>query len=164
MSYSLEQHLRYNVWANGKIAEFITKADEKFFDTEVKSSFSSLRKTVYHVWDAEFIWLKRLHGESLSDWSSKQFTGSREEALRAWADCSKQFCDFIAAKDNAYYESVCHYKSVKGDPFSSSVEGIIMHVVNHGTFHRGQMVTILRQLGYTDLSSTDLITFLRLPQ
>jgi len=162
MSYTLKQHLSYNVWANGKLAEFIAKADEKLFDTEVQSSFPSLRKTVYHIWDAEFIWLKRLQGESLSDWPSKQFNGSRDEALNGWADCSRNFLDFIAVKDKAYYESVCHYKSVKGAPFSSTVEGIVMHVVNHGTFHRGQLVTMLRELGCTELSSTDLITFLRL--
>lgn len=162
MAYTLQQHLAYNVWANGKIAEFIAKADEKLFDTEVKSSFPTLRKTVYHVWDAEFIWLKRLQGESLSDWPSNNYTGNKEEALKVWADCSKNFYDFITAKDEAYYQEVCAYKSVKGDAFKSTVEEIIMHVVNHGTFHRGQMVTILRGLGYTDLSSTDLITFTRL--
>jgi uncharacterized damage-inducible protein DinB len=162
MSYSLQQHLAYNIWANGKIAEFIGKVDEKLFDAEVKSSFPSLRKTVYHVWDAEFIWLKRLQGTSLSDWPSKQFTGNREEALKGWADCSKNLFDFIVDKDQSYYESVLTYKSVKGDEYKTPVDGIIMHVVNHGTFHRGQLVTMLRELGYTDLSSTDLVTFYRL--
>ncbi len=162
MTYTLQQHLAYNVWANGKIAEFIAKADEKLFDTEVKSSFPTLRKTVYHVWDAEFIWLKRLQGESLNDWPSKNFTGSKAEALKAWTDGSKSLHDFIAGKDETYCQEVCHYKNVKGDAFKSTVEEIIMHVVNHSTFHRGQMVTILRQLGFTELSSTDLITFTRL--
>jgi uncharacterized damage-inducible protein DinB len=162
MVYTLQQHLKYNVWANGKIADFIAKADEKLFDTEVKSSFPSIRKTVYHIWDAEFIWLKRLQGESLADWPSKNFAGSRSQALAAWIECSKSLHDFIAAQDEAYLQQPVTYKNMKGDAFTNTAEGIIMHVVNHGTFHRGQLVTLLRELGYTDLSSTDLITFLRL--
>ncbi len=162
MGYTLIQHLTYNVWANGKIADFIANTDEKLFDKEVVSSFPSLKHTVFHVWDAEFIWLKRLQGESLANWPSKNFAGNREEALTAWAECSNGFLEFIACKDAAYQQSVVAYKNMKGDEFKTAVDGIIMHVVNHGTFHRGQMVTILRQLGCTDLTSTDLITFLRL--
>ena len=162
MSYSLQQHLQYNVWANGKLAEFIAKTDGKLFDTEVKSSFPSLRKTVFHIWDAEFIWLRRLQGESLSDWPSKNFGGTREDALKGWVDGSKSFHAFISDKEEAYYQSVCAYKNTRGEEYKTTVEGIVMHVVNHGTFHRGQLVTMLRELDYTELSSTDLITFLRL--
>lgn len=162
MGYTLLQHLNYNVWANGKIADFIANTDEKLFDKEVVSSFPSLKQTVFHVWDAEFIWLKRLQGESLTDWPSKNFIGNRQQALTAWAECSKSFLDYILSKDAVYQQSVVAYKNMKGDEFHTPVDGVIMHVVNHGTFHRGQLVTILRQLGYTDLSSTDLITFLRL--
>ena len=162
MSYSLQQHLAYNFWANGKVAEFITKAEENVFDAEVKSSFPSLRKTVEHIWDAEYIWIKRLQGDSLLDWPSKNFKGNRAETLSAWLDCSKDFENFISSKDNAYDQSIVRYKNMKGDEFKSSVEVIVMHVVNHGTFHRGQIVTLLRELGYTDFTSTDLITFSRL--
>lgn len=162
MSYSLQQHLAYNVWANAKIADFILNAGEKLFDTEVESSFPTLRKTVYHIWDAEYIWLKRLQGESLADWPSKNFNGTMQDASKSWAECSNSFQEFIAGKDQTYYQSICTYKNMKGDTFTTPVEGIVMHVVNHGAFHRGQMITMLRSLGYTDLGSTDLITFLRL--
>ena len=162
MSYSLQKHLSYNLWATGKLAEFIAKADENIFDTEVKSSFTSLRKTVYHIWDAEYIWMQRLQGNSLLDWPSNNFSGNREATLKAWTENSKTLLDFISAKDEEYGNWIISYKNMKGDSFENSVEGIIMHVVNHGTFHRGQLVTILRELGYSDFTSTDLITFLRL--
>jgi uncharacterized damage-inducible protein DinB len=162
MSYTLTQHLAYNAWANGKIADFIAKAGEKLFDAEVKSSFPSLRKTVFHIWDAEYIWYKRLNGESLTEGPGKHFNGTMQEGLAAFVKFSKELEAFIASKDQAYYASVCNYKNIKGDPFSSTVETIIMHVVNHSAFHRGQIVTMLRELGYTDLASTDLITYSRL--
>ncbi len=162
MRYTLKQHLNYNLWANGKIADFIANADEKLFDMEVISSFPSLRKTVYHIWDAEYIWLKRMQGESLSEWPSKNFNGSATDATDGWLACSQQLLEHIGVSDADYASSTITYQNMKGDEFTTTVEGIVMHVVNHGTFHRGQIITMLRQLGYTNLSSTDLITFLRL--
>ena len=50
---------------------------------------------------------------------------------------------------------------MKGEEFKNGVEGILFHVVNHGTFHRGQILTMLRELGFTSFPSQDLITFLR---
>lgn len=162
MSYTLQQHLAYNVWANRKIAEFIESAGENVFHSEVISSFPSLQKTVLHIWDAEYIWLKRLQGESLTTFPGKSFTGTMQQCLQGWLQCSQQFEAYIAGQNEQYYSSVCHYKNLKGDAFSNTVEGIVMHVVNHGAFHRGQVITLLRQQGYTQLASTDLITFFRL--
>jgi len=162
MPYTPVKHLEYNLWANSKLGEFISKADEKLFDTEVVSSFSSLRQTVYHVWDAEAIWLMRLQGVSPNAWPSKIFQGSRDECLSQFIQNSKAFHDFILSQKGSFIESNILYKNLKGDEFQSTAEEIIMHVVNHGAFHRGQMITILRTLGFTQLGSTDLITFLRL--
>lgn len=162
MSYTLQQHLAYNVWANRKIADFLESAGENIFHSEVISSFPSVQKTVLHIWDAEYIWLKRLQGESLTTFPGKNFTGTMLQCLQGWLQCSQQFADYIASQNEQYYSSVCHYENMKGDAFSNTVEGIVMHVVNHGAFHRGQVITLLRQQGYTQLNSTDLITFLRM--
>ena len=61
--YTIQRHMRFNVWANGKIVEILSKVDEKFFDAEVKSSFPTIRKTIHHIWDAELIWFTRLKGD-----------------------------------------------------------------------------------------------------
>ncbi len=162
MNYSLHQHLSYNIWANGKLAEFILKADENIFDKEVKSSFPSLRKTTLHIWDAEFVWLRRLQGESLNEFPSKNFTGNRENVINGWLSSSKNLHDYVIAQGSDYGLKKITFKNMKGDEFCNTVEEIMMHVVNHGAFHRGQLVTILRELDYTQLGSTDLITFMRL--
>lgn len=159
--YSLQQHLAFNVWANGKFVEILKTVDENIFEQEVISSFPSLRKTILHIWDAEFIWLKRIEGLSLSEFPSKHFTGNKEECLNGFLEHSKRFADYMEAKDKAYFESKIDFKTLNGDAFSESVEGIIYHVVNHGTFHRGQLVTMMRTLGITTVPSTDLIRYLR---
>lgn len=160
--YSILQHLAYNSWANRKVGSFILNAPESLFDEEVKSSMTSLRQTVYHIWDAEFIWMRRIQGESLHDWPSKNFNGTRDETIAAWTEGSEILEDFVKNQEFSFGSVIVSYRNLKGDLFQNSVEQIIMHVVNHSTFHRGQIVTILRGLGYTDLASSDLITYLRL--
>ena len=69
--------------------------------------------------------------------------------------------DFISAKGEAFLTEQIDYKTMKGDAYSNTAEEILVHVINHGTFHRGQVITMLRELGFTQFPSTDLITFLR---
>ncbi len=162
MNYTLQKHLAYNLWANGKIVEIIRITDENIFEKEVTSSFPSLKKTICHIWDAEVIWLNRIKGVSLSSWPSESFTGSKPECLDRFIDNSKTFCDFFSDKEPAFGEKVISFKTMDGKEFSESIEGIVFHVVNHGSFHRGQLVTMLRTLEVNNLTSTDLIRYLRL--
>lgn len=167
MPYSMITHLTYNVWATAKLSEIIENADESIIKMETPSSFPTIEKTILHVWDAELIWLKRLQGESLADWPSKGFDGDRETLVAGWVDNTVALRDFVQSKDEGYLQTTIEYKNTAGKPYSNTVEEIIYHVVNHGTFHRGQIITMLRANGVTDLtlngetSSTDLITYLR---
>ena len=159
--HTIQKHLDFNLWANGKFVEILKTVDENIFEQEVVSSFPSLRKTIAHVWDAEFIWLKRLEGISLTEWPSKTFSGNKDECLNDFLQNSKNLADYIALKDKDYCESTINFKTMNGDAFSETVEGIIYHVVNHGSFHRGQLVTMMRTLGITTVPSTDFIRYLR---
>src|ERR1700733_3922141 len=111
--YTIQKHLQYNAWANGKVAEILTGVDENLFDTEVKSSFPSLRKTVLHIWDAEQIWFTRLKGGQTKTWPSESFKGDKKELLSSFAAGSKEFSDFIDAKARTFLDSIIHYKNMK---------------------------------------------------
>lgn len=161
MPYTLIRHLQYSVWANSRIAEVLQKAADDLLYAEVKSSFPTIEKTILHIWDAEFIWMKRLQGENLTDWPSKAFNGGKEELLSGYVRSSKNLLEYIQSKEPGYIYEMAKYKSMKGDAFQNTVEEILFHVVNHGTFHRGQIITILRELGLTDFPPTDLIFFYR---
>ncbi len=159
--YTIQKHLQFNAWANGKIVEILTKVDENFFDAEVKSSFPSIRKTLHHMWDAEQIWLTRLKGGEATTWPSATFKGGKDELLNGFLADTKNLTAFIADKDRAYLDSKITYKNTKGIEFSNVIEEILFHVVNHGSFHRGQIITMLRELGFKDFPTQDLIAYLR---
>ena len=129
---------------------------------EIVSSFPSLRKTVYHIWDAEFIWLKRLSGESLSSGPSKLFKGKFSEASEEIKLINHSFIEFVKKTEGEKLSSDFTYKNIEGKPFSNPVWESVLHCVNHSTYHRGQIVTMLRQLGITNIPSTDFISYCRI--
>ncbi|MBL0310887.1 MAG: DinB family protein [Bacteroidetes bacterium] len=160
--YTIQRHLNYNTWATGKAVEVLSSVDEKHFDTEVKSSFTTLRKTVFHLWDAEQIWLTRIQGGTPKSWPSVNFTGTTSGMLDGWKKTSNELAEFISSKDRIFLDQEIHYKNMKGIEFTQPIEDILFHLVNHGSFHRGQLVTMLRGLGFEKFTSQDLIAYMRL--
>ncbi len=154
--------VKYNLWANDRIVNCILEAGEDKADLELVSSFPTIRKTLYHVWDAETIWLKRLHGESIFTWPSKDFKGSLADAAIEMADTDRRFIAFAEAINETALLTVLNYKNTKGDDFSTPIYQMIMHCMNHSTYHRGQLVTMLRTAGFTNVVSTDYVVFCRI--
>ena len=150
----------YNVWANMQFAELLKTLDPALLDKEVTSSFPSLRKTVTHIWDAELIWLSRMKNQGLS-WPPT--AGIKDPRIEDFLSTSKTFDEFVRMKEEAWLDASTNYKNSKGQEFTTQNSGIIMHCMNHSTFHRGQIVTILRSQGVTSIPSTDLIAYLRNP-
>jgi uncharacterized damage-inducible protein DinB len=152
----------YNLWANDKICSYILEAGQTLADKETESSFPTIRKTLYHLWDAQAIWLKRLNGESSNSWPSHNFTGNLEEAIKLINENSQAFVDYTAALKDKEHLVQIEFKATDGTPYYNTVEEILMHVMNHSTFHRGQLITMLRSVGFTSVGSTDMIRFFRL--
>jgi uncharacterized damage-inducible protein DinB len=163
MKNLITRYTQFNHWANGKILDFLQGMPQENLDAEIVSSFPSLRKTVYHIWDAEILWLRRLEGVSLSAWPSKSFSGSFEEAAAVVRDCDQKLVDYARAADEEKLSTLLAYKNVKGEEFSNTIADILMHVVNHSTYHRGQIITMLRQTGHQSLFATDYIVYCREP-
>jgi uncharacterized damage-inducible protein DinB len=159
---TIKKYTNFNFWANELLLSVTeNEVTEESLDKVIQSSFPSLRKTIYHIWDAEYIWLKRLSGESLSDWPSKSFKGDFSEAKEKMLLNSKAFISYAEKLSDAELNSPFTYKNVEGKEFTNQVWESIHHCMNHSTYHRGQMVTLLRQLGVATVPSTDFITYCR---
>ena len=162
---SMKQYLidltRFNHWANERISSYILKAGESKADAVQKSSFPSIRKTLYHLWDAQVIWLGRLRGHSLNAWPSQTFQGSLEEAVAQIAFNSLEIVRFVEGLNENDVERDVIYHAMDGKAWQNTVTEVIMHLVNHGTYHRGQLITMLRNSGYEDVGSTDMTRWFR---
>ena len=157
----LTEYAQYNYWANERIATLL-EGHPEVIDVEIPSSFPTVRRTVCHLWDAETIWLKRLQGVSLDYWPSERYGNDGLAFLDLWLSVSGAFITIIKENDDDFVETSIHYKATSGREHTNAVWQIIMHVMNHGTYHRGQLITMLRELGVDhDLPATDLIVFFR---
>jgi uncharacterized damage-inducible protein DinB len=161
MKELLKQYTKYNIWANERICRMMENVNPELLDKELKSSFKSIRKTAYHIWDAETLWLKRLAGKSLKEWPSENFTGTFLEFQNEFLAGSGKLFMYILNKEQKQLEGNLKYKNTKGVQFTNKIAHIIQHVCNHGTFHRGQIITMLREAGKTELIPTDFIAFIR---
>lgn len=153
----------FNTWANKKIIDFITlNINADLFDKEIVSSFPSVKKTIYHIWDAELIWLERLRGVSLKDFPSKTFIGSAEEGMLKFKQNSNALLELVFNSPERFFESSISFTATSGKSYNQEVTAILTHVINHSTFHRGQLITLFRQLGFSSgIPETDFIEFYR---
>lgn len=155
----LLQLVNYNVWANQLLAAVMLNLSDEVLDAKVNSSFDSIRNTVHHIWDAEYIWLCRLNGVSLGEFPSKGF--KENPVIDTFLTNSKDFAAKVTMATPEFFEQSCRYKNLQQKEFANTNAEIIVHCMNHSTYHRGQLVTLLRQAGCSKLPATDFIAFLR---
>jgi uncharacterized damage-inducible protein DinB len=159
MKEILKNYTSYNLWANIKLLDVLSGINVSLLDKEIKSSFPSLRKTVHHIWSAEEVWYRRLHGESLL---SLPEPGNDFLAFAKLLSARSQgFIDLINEKDENYLLLSNSYKDTRGNSHTNLHWEMIMHCMNHSTYHRGQLVTMLREAGETTIPSTDLMGYFR---
>ncbi len=162
MKEFLLEYIRYNDWANKRITKYILEnCSIEQFDLEVKSSFPSLKKTLLHIWGAESIWLQRLKGDSPEVWKGSTFSGSAEDLCKEISQTDQDFIEFAESCGEAFLLSPFVYKNLEGKEFTNSRADAILHCMNHSSYHRGQLITILRQLDFNQLTSTDYIAYCR---
>ena len=161
MKEELLKIARYNLWANSRACDFLQRLTEEQINKEIQSSFPSVKQTLYHTWGAQGLWLQRLHGYSPSFLPDKDFTGSFKEATDALLHTSEELIEFVESANEDLLGSAFTYHTIDGKEFKSNISDVIRHIVNHSTFHRGQLITLLRQLGYTRLFPTDYIAWCR---
>ena len=113
------------------------------------------------MWGAQNIWLKRLQGESLTTWPHQVNQDSKEGQLKGLIQSSQNILDLTRSKDEAFLSSLYSYTNMKGEPFRDTIEDTLFHVVNHSTYHRGQIIPMLREPGFINVAGTDLIHYLR---
>jgi uncharacterized damage-inducible protein DinB len=148
----------FNAWANLRVlgaAEALT-ADQ--FTKSMGSSFSSVRDTLAHIWACEWLWLERVQGRSPASLpDAKEFADLASLRTR-WAELDKRWLEYVSRLDETELEEEIEYKTLSFGPARNPRWQMIQHVVNHGTYHRGQVTTLLRQLGAQGVG-TDLISF-----
>jgi len=150
----------YNAWANRRTLEACIALTPEQFLQDMKSSFPSVRDTLAHIYGAELIWLER--------WNSRAPTGlpapadfpTFESIQGKLTEMDRLLVDFVSRLTPEILSRDLHYKLMNGTAQSGRLGPMLQHLANHSTYHRGQVTTMLRQLGLKAVS-TDLIYYHR---
>lgn len=157
MKQLLEQYAAYSLWANEQMMNTLLKQPAAVLHEATPSSFPTLFKTVLHMWDAESIWWQRLEGAGSLTIPSKVFSGDAAALANGLLGQNRQWLSWVNALPEASVQQNIRYKNLKGVDFEDPIYVILNHVFNHGTYHRGQLVTMLRALGASEIPQTDFI-------
>jgi uncharacterized damage-inducible protein DinB len=150
----------YNAWANHRSLEAASALKPEEFTRTMGSSFSSVRDTLAHIYGAEWIWLERFQGRSPSSLPEGSQFAEVASLRERWLEHESKLLKFVRGLSQADLDGVLEYKTLKYGVYENPLWQSMQHVVNHGSYHRGQVTTLLRQLGAQPIL-TDLMHFYR---
>jgi len=151
----------YHYWARDRVLEAVDALTPEQLTRDMGNSFKSVLDTLAHLHSSEWIWLSRWHGESpTTPLAADRFADVA--AVRAgWAELETKMRALAAALTDERLNESLDYRLLNGTAGRNRLWHMIQHMVNHATYHRGQLTTMLRQLGAAPPKSMDLITFYR---
>ena len=156
----LQTLLDYNYYARDRLLAGLEPLTPEQYTQPLESSFKSIRDTAVHIYAAEWVWHQRWLGQSLPLPTADQFPDVA--TLRsAWLDLETKTRAFLAALGPDGINRVFDYKLLNATLGSSPFWQMLQHVVNHGSYHRGQVTTMLRQVGAKPPQNVDMIGFYR---
>jgi len=150
----------YNAWANRRSLDAAAALTPEQFTKPMGSSFSSVRDTLAHIYGAEWIWLERFQGRSPASLpDTTQFPDIASLGER-WGEHTPRLLGFVRGLKQGDLDRILEYKTLKFGVYRNPLWQSMQHLVNHGSYHRGQVTTLLRQHGARPIL-TDLMHFYR---
>ena len=157
----LRSLLEYHYWARDRMLAALEALTPEQYTRDLGSSFRSIRDTAVHVYAAEWAWYSRWQGQSPAALIKPETFPDLPSLGRAWTELEEKMRDFLEKAGESGLERVIEYKLLSGDPGASPFWQMLQHVVNHASYHRGQITTMLRQIGAQPAKSMDMIAFYR---
>lgn len=156
-----EKYAAYHLWANKILLEKSAQIPEEILHKETGSSFGSIYKTFVHLMEVESIWWQRLKLQEHVLMPEKDPDENFEVLSAKLLALSKQWSDWVHEANEKSITHVFGYQNTKKEFFKQPVYEMLLHLFNHATYHRGQIITMMRQNGIDKIPATDFIVFSR---
>jgi uncharacterized damage-inducible protein DinB len=137
----------YNRWANARVLEAVTALTNEQFLKELGSSYSSIRDTLVHILSAEEVWLMRWKGISPKQMLDPSYFSDLRSIQAKWAEVEMDQWNFVSKISDESLEERVEYRNFQDEVWEYTLWQMMHHMVQHSTYHRGQVVAMLRQLG-----------------
>jgi uncharacterized damage-inducible protein DinB len=153
----------FNYWAKARLMSVLESLGDEQFTKDLGSSHGSIHGTLVHIVGAENIWLSRWTDQAVLKLLDPKDYPTLGAVQKKWDEVEHGMRKFVSSLTEENISAVVTYKTMEGKQFSYPLWQIMQHVVNHSSYHRGQIVTMLRQQGVKPVG-TDLIAYYRSKQ
>jgi uncharacterized damage-inducible protein DinB len=150
----------YNAWANRRMFDALAQLPAEQYTRDLKSSFGSIHGTLCHIVWAEQLWLHRWLGKAPPGSPQGRDLAGLADARARWEEIDAARAVFIGGFTEARLQEGVTIQPSSGGAYTHSFRQMVLHTVDHSSYHRGQVVTMLRQLEVKP-PSTGLMGFYR---
>lgn len=158
MSSQTLKNYEYHVWANKRVFARLEELPEEVLLQEMSNVFPTIHAGLMHIYRVDTIWLSGMKGNSYEQIKELLFNVEEKTKGKSLKQLEAVFSE-LAEAYKTFLNSDTDWQAMKDFPHPSygvlhaSIEELIQHVVNHGTYHRGNITSMLRQLGHAGVSS-----------
>lgn len=164
MQHPAIQQYEYHQWANNRIFDHLKELPSEVYNNEIKSVFSSIAEVITHIYQTDGMWLSVMSGDSFDETMkviNQLQEKSKDQDLKGmhnvYEELVKQYHSFFRGKKDLDENILIHHPQYGS--LETSVSNLVKHVVNHGTYHRGNITAMLRQQGHSGVP-TDYIFYI----
>jgi uncharacterized damage-inducible protein DinB len=151
----------YHYWARDRLLDAVAVLTHEQFTQRIESSFPSIRDTLVHLWAAETTWTARWDGEAPAGLADGRGLTDLRALREAWSVLERRLQAVLVRLGDDGVAGSLEYRGFDGKPRREPFAMMLQHVVNHGSYHRGQITMMLRQIGVPPAKQMDLIAFYR---
>jgi uncharacterized damage-inducible protein DinB len=155
---ALTHLVAYHHWATSRLFSALSALPADALDQPVGGSFGTARGLLRHILGAEEVWMQRLHGHSPRAFPAVTSCVAVSDFQAAWGAVRTAQHTFISGLGSEQLEAPIGYINFRGESWAYPLDAVLLHLVNHGTYHRGQLAHVIRQLGQTP-PATDYLVF-----
>lgn len=152
--------VRYNIWARDRFIHAVKEMSKEDFLRDLGDGVGSVRDKLAHILGAENVWFDRLDGLDAPKFPLASEFPDQETLARRWQEVGARIEKLAAAMTEDGLHKRYTYKSLQGQEFTSELWEILGHLMNHGTYHRGQAASLIRRIAGKP-PVTDMIAFFR---
>lgn len=153
--------IAYHGWARERMLDAIAGLDDAAYRRDLGTSFGSVHGTLVHLYGADEVWYERWTGGAPLGLPPVERFPDFAAVRAAWSRLDPRMRAFVGGLDADGLARSLTYRAFNGQQATVSYTQMLQHVVNHGSYHRGQVTTLLRQLGAPAAKGMDLIAFYR---
>ncbi len=148
----------YMMWADRTVLGALREVTPEDLTRDAGVSFGSLLGTMAHMLGAQRVWLSRFSGLPLERIPGPPDFPNLLSWIHGWEETASETEAFIAGLTDEQLATPITWTNTRGETYTLPLWQPVVHMVNHGSYHRGQVISMLRQMGYK-APSTDLVYY-----